>query len=62
MLYSRLPRRRHLIDTTTAKKIDPRATAAGQNHPACRRRKNDVGAGLYIVIAVKVESRRGSMT
>jgi len=29
------------------KKIDRCAAAAGQNHPARRCRKNDVGAGLY---------------
>ena len=28
-------------------KIDRRAAAAGQNHPARRHRKNDVGAGFY---------------
>jgi len=28
-------------------KFDRRAAAAGQNHPARRRRKNDVGAELY---------------
>ena len=32
------------------KKIDRRATAAGQNHPAHHRRKNDIGAGLYVDI------------
>ena len=38
--------RRHLIDAA-AEIFDRRAAAAGQNHPARRRRKNDVGAELY---------------
>ena len=40
-------RRRHLIDSAAAEKFDQRVAATGQNHPARRRRKNDVGAELY---------------
>jgi len=35
-----------LLTPSPPKKIDRRAAAGGQNHPARRRRNTDVGAGL----------------
>jgi len=51
-----------LLTPSPPKKIDRRATAAGQNHPARRRRNTDVGAGLYYelstdVLVKKLENR-----
>jgi len=37
-----------LLTPSPPKKIDRCAAAAGQNHPARRRRNTDVGAGLYL--------------
>ena len=45
---SHAAKRRHLIDAAAAEKNrSARRRRAGQNYPERRRRKNDVGAGLY---------------
>jgi len=40
--------------------VSRRAAAAGRKHPACRRRQNDVGLGLYfnVVVSEKLVRRR----